>query len=40
MPYDLSEMLVVAISSTALLDNRVEHDIYLTKPLVTTQAEK
>lgn len=33
MPYDLSQMLVVAISSSALLDNRTEHEIYLKEPL-------
>lgn len=33
MPFDLSEILVVAISSTALFDNREEHRIYLTKSL-------
>ncbi|MDX2039593.1 MAG: 5'-nucleotidase [Acidobacteriota bacterium] len=33
MPYDLSKLLVVAISSTALFDNRTEHEIYLTQSL-------
>ena len=33
MPYDLSQLLVVAISSSALFDNRKEHQIYLTKCL-------
>jgi 5'-nucleotidase len=33
MPYDLSELLVVAISSSALFDARVEHAIYESETL-------
>ena len=33
MSYDLTSLLVVAISSTALFENRAEHDLYLNKTL-------
>ncbi|MGD9873574.1 MAG: 5'-nucleotidase [Kiritimatiellia bacterium] len=33
MSYDLTNLLVVAISSTALFENRKEHDVYLKKSL-------
>lgn len=33
MPYNLSELLVIAISSSVLFDARVEHEIYTTRGL-------